>query len=207
MTADPETRKAVLDGYETHATDLIDRFDTIPSEVLFAPVAAHLPGLPCDMLDLGAGTGRDASWFAGQGHRVWAVEPVVQFRNFGRARRDHVIWIDDTLPELSLVSGMNKTFDLVVLNGVLHHLSPLDQETALRSVGQLMSSRGRAVLSLRHGPAPASRPGFPISTETLLSVAATSGLRPVHDARGLPSHQQGNRANGVTWDWLVLGRE
>lgn len=205
MITDPESLGAVLDGYEADVAEIIDRFDAIPSETLFAPVLPFLPTSPCHVLDLGAGTGRDAVWLAEQGHRIWAVEPVLALRAHGAARGSDIIWVDDTLPCLRHVLDLNRLFDLVILNGVLHHLSPAAQKTALRTVAQLMSVSGCAVLSLRHGPAPASRPAFPVVTEALLQVSAECGLTVIHDLRGLPSHQRGNRTNGVTWDWLVLG--
>ena len=58
------------------------------------------------MLDVGAGTGRDAAWLARLGHEVVAVEPSAAMR--AEAERRHpaarIRWIDDRLPGLAPTS-------------------------------------------------------------------------------------------------------
>jgi SAM-dependent methyltransferase len=39
-----------------------------------------LPSVPALLLDVGAGTGRDAAWFASKGRQVVAIEPSVAMR-------------------------------------------------------------------------------------------------------------------------------
>ena len=68
----------ILKGYEDAASDgdLIQRLDGISSVDLFAPVIEHFPQQPSHVLDIGAGTGRDAAWLASLSHIVVAVEHV-----------------------------------------------------------------------------------------------------------------------------------
>lgn len=76
----------ILEGYEAAAMPaLIARFDAIPSEEIYAPVVDLMPTRPARVVDIGAGTGRDAAWFARQGHDVLAVEPVRALREAGIA--------------------------------------------------------------------------------------------------------------------------
>jgi len=59
-----------------------------------------LPTAPATILDVGAGSGRDAAWLAAKSYEVIAVEPSANMR--AAAARLHpeakVHWISDTLP-------------------------------------------------------------------------------------------------------------
>jgi SAM-dependent methyltransferase len=199
----------VLAGYAADAASLIEPFEAIPSARLFAPVERFLPQPPVRVLDIGAGTGRDAAWFASLGCHVVAVEPVAALREAGqRLHAGHSIeWSDAQLPELEGLAVSMQAFELVVLNGVLHHLPPAGQLVTLRTISRWLGPGGRVVLSLRHGPTPPSRPGYSIDTQTLVADLEKAGHRLCHLVTGLASHQAGNRRNGVTWDWLVYARE
>ncbi|MEO1505929.1 MAG: class I SAM-dependent methyltransferase, partial [Pseudomonadota bacterium] len=118
-------KSIVLRGYADAAVDLIEAYEAVSSAELFAPVREHLPCRPVQVLDIGAGTGRDAAWFAAQSHRVLAVEPVDALRDAGMARHrcSGLSWIKDTLPELSQTLALGAKFDLIVLSAVWHHTS------------------------------------------------------------------------------------
>src|SRR4051812_45736794 len=74
----------ILSGYEESSAGLIDRFEAIDPAALYASVAEAFPDAPRRILDIGAGTGRDAAWLAAQGHQVLAVEPVDALRRAGQ---------------------------------------------------------------------------------------------------------------------------
>ncbi|MCE8525175.1 class I SAM-dependent methyltransferase [Ruegeria pomeroyi] len=196
-------------GYAAEAEALIAAFEALDSADVLAPVIDDLPENPGLCLDLGAGSGRDAAWLAARGHRVWAVEPVAAFRAAGRQRhRGHPItWVDDRLPNLTRLRGVGLRFDLILTIGVFHHLSPQAQQEGLTTALERLSPRGRMILSLRHGPAPAARPGHPVDTDALVASATAQGMRIRRLIRGAPSIQPGNRAAGVRRDWLCLSRE
>jgi len=200
------TRSPVLEGYARAVEALIPAWEALSPAQIYAPVLQCLPDKPARILDVGAGTGRDAGWFAGQGHQVCAVEPVAAFRTAGQKRRG-VTWFDDTLPDLARLRGSDRLFDLITANGVLHHLPPDQQLQALPALVDLIKPNGRVILSLRHGPAPADRPVFPVKTSELIEKSASLGLYVLHEVRGRASLQAGNRASGVSWDWLVFSAE
>ena len=75
----------VLAGYADEAPVLIPRFEGLSSAEVNAPVVHLLAGDDLTFLDVGAGTGRDAAWFAGLGRQVLAVEPVRPLRQAGAA--------------------------------------------------------------------------------------------------------------------------
>ena len=192
----------VLAGYAAAATPaLIARYDALPCEELYAPVLDLFPAAPARVADIGAGTGRDAAWLAGQGHQVTAVEPVREFREAGgRLHGGAFAWLDDRFPALS---GLRGEFDLLLLCGVWHHLDPAARARAMPRLSQLIAPAGRLILSLRHGPGHADRQAFPAPPEEALALARAAGLRLLRQA-GAESVQEENRANGVHWTWLAF---
>ncbi len=129
----------VVDGYAAAATpELIARYEAIPTERILAPVLDLLPPPPARVLDIGAGTGRDAAWFAARGHDVVAVEPVSALREAGlRLHRSQTIdWRDDRLPQLERTTRTGP-FDLVLLNGVWHHLDDPQRGAAIATLAAI----------------------------------------------------------------------
>jgi len=111
----------ILKGYEDAANlDFIQRVEGISPVDLLAPVFEHFPQHPSKVLDVGAGTGRDAAWIASLSHTVVAVEPVDGLRNAGIAkhRSPNISWVKDTLPELSETIALGETFDVILLCAV-----------------------------------------------------------------------------------------
>jgi SAM-dependent methyltransferase len=198
---------AILDGYAVAATpDLIARYEAFDTADLLAPVFDCLPAAATRVVDLGAGTGRDAAWFARAGHEVVAVEPVEPLRTAGMALHENlpICWIDDVLP---LVVRLRRAlpFGLVLANGVWHHLEPSDQTRAIARVARLLQPRGRMVMSLRHGPGPAGRHAFPVSAADIAAQAERVGLSLMRRVE-TGSIQPGSQAAGVKWAWLAFER-
>ena len=54
---------------------LVPEYERLSFEEIRAPVLDLLPECDACILDVGAGIGRDAAWFAANGHNVVAVEP------------------------------------------------------------------------------------------------------------------------------------
>lgn len=194
--------KDVFAGYSAAATDLVDPYESIASARLFAPVLHHLPLKPCRVLDIGAGTGRDAAWFARQGHHVTAVEPVEAFTAAGRQRHNDVAitWVADSLPCLET---LNACAELIILNGVWHHIPLAQRQAAMATFARLAAAQATLILSIRTGPTPAGRPGFGGRPDGAVDLAVENGFTLVQRI-STESHQAGNLAAGVTWDWLVL---
>lgn len=198
----------VLRGYAA-AEVLCSAWEGLSSEAVLAPVLGDLPTQPGRCLDLGAGSGRDAAWFSARGNQVWAVEPVAEFRAAGRRLHGAaaITWVDDTMPELTQVRALGLRFDLILAIGVFHHLTPAAQHRGLSAALALLSEQGRLILSLRHGPTPAARPGHPVDTVALAATAMEQGVQVRRLIRDQPPIQPGNRAAGVRMDWLCLSRE
>ena len=82
---------------------MVGSYEALPPERLHRWLDGLLPAVPALVLDVGAGTGRDAAWFAGLGHDVVAVDPAAAMR--AEATRLHpgprIRWLNDRLPDLA----------------------------------------------------------------------------------------------------------
>jgi SAM-dependent methyltransferase len=78
------------------------------------------------VLDVGAGSGRDAAWFAANGYDVVAVEPsdamLAHARKLHPSSRIH--WVSDSLPDLANVRRLGLSFNLILLSAVWMHIPP-----------------------------------------------------------------------------------
>ena len=154
-------KSEILEGYEEAAGgDFIERVEAIASSELLAPAMKHIPKRACRILDVGAGTGRDAAWLASLSHTVVAAEPVDALRQAGIARHTspNISWIKDGLPELSCVVALGQVFDLVLLCAVWQHLDAVDRQIALSVLRSLTVDGGKVIMSIRHGAGAPSRP-------------------------------------------------
>ena len=199
--------RSILDGYANDASALVPRFEAISSAELLAPVIDLLPAPPSRILEVGAGTGRDAAWLAGQGHHIVAVEPVEQLRSAGMALHpsSNIRWADDRLPGLAELRRGREVYDLILLIAVWQHLRPEQYSSALVNLGALTAPDGCLIMSLRHGPGSPQRPCFPALPEQVIRFAEEAGLSLIAH-RKADSVQRRNRDAGVTWSWLCFRR-
>ena len=197
------TSKRALEVYASSGAELAARYDAVDADPVFAALADLLPA-PCAMLDVGAGTGRDAAWFAARGFVVTAVEPTDALRRIGEARADPAVtWLADTLPQLAVLA--KRQFGLILLNAVWHHLDPQERDIAMTRLAGLALPGGRVLIALRQG---ADLPGQPVErmeAEVEIDRARRAGFSMVgrHDAVAPPG--AGGPAD-IGWVWLALAR-
>ncbi|WP_120635163.1 bifunctional 2-polyprenyl-6-hydroxyphenol methylase/3-demethylubiquinol 3-O-methyltransferase UbiG [Ruegeria sp. EL01] len=199
------SRQKIIEGYEQAAAELIPVYENLSPETVLAPVLDYLPETGADVLDVGAGPGTVAAWLASRGNHVTAIEPVSGFRTYGQKTYQHlnISWHEAYLPELINSGPWRRCFDIALAIGVLHHLTPQDQDRAIHMLSSCLKPYGRLILLLRHGPCPEDRPGFEIPVDKVLHSADCAGLQ-VEYTSHKASIQDGNRRAGVTWTWLVL---
>jgi protein-L-isoaspartate O-methyltransferase len=70
--------------YEQHAISLVRQYESLAFEEVHASLLDLLPAPGSTILDIGAGSGRDAAWFAARGDYVVAVEPSEAMRTHAR---------------------------------------------------------------------------------------------------------------------------
>ena len=114
------------------------------------------PARPTLVLDVGAGSSRDAEWLASLGHQVVAVEPPDQMQV--RTRQLHskadIRWLKDRLPGLDNVFRLGLSFDFILLNAVWIHVRPNERQRAFRKLVTLLKPGGFIAL----GASPGIRP-------------------------------------------------
>ena len=179
-------RPSGTEGYGETADERVEQYESLA----FADVHRHMlhlfPTTPSRVIDIGAGTGRDAAAFAGMGHTVTAVEPTPELRSAARRLHGHlpITWIDDSLPDLDGVHALGQRYDLVMLTAVWMHLDESQRERAMGRVAALLDAGGLMSLSLRHGPVPAGRRMFEVSNAETRALAARHGLLTVLESEG-----------------------
>lgn len=180
----------ILDAYAAAATPaFIATYDALPTEKIYEHVDDLFPQCTARIADIGAGTGRDAAWFADRGHQVLAVEPVRELREAGQQlhRSISITWLDDRLPDLTNAQSYHP-FDLVLLGGAWQHLAALDQTIAMPNLAAMTAPGGRLIMSLRHGPGAGDRRVFPIDPNATVACAKACGLRLIRRrGRRIPS--------------------
>ena len=195
------------DGYAAEAAGLVERYEALPFDEVHAPVLHLVPSRPASILDIGAGTGRDAAHLASRGHRVVAAEPTEPLFEIARARHAAcgVLWLKDGLPDLAAVRALGRLYDMIFLTAVWMHLDEAQRRRAMPVVSHLLAPGGRLLMTLRYGPVPAGRRMFQIPPEETPALAAAQGLIPAHNSWH-PAIREPNRGLGVHWNRLAFER-
>jgi protein-L-isoaspartate O-methyltransferase len=87
------------ENYAEEAPELLKRYESISFADHHRSVIHLIPTVPGRVLDIGAGTGRDAAGFVGLGHSVVAIEPTVELRRDAMVLHPSpmIEWVDDSL--------------------------------------------------------------------------------------------------------------
>jgi protein-L-isoaspartate O-methyltransferase len=190
------------ENYADEAPELLKRYESISFGDAHARVLHLIPPAPCRVLDIGAGTGRDAAGFVTRGHSVVAVEPTEELRR--GAMRLHpspmIEWLDDSLPDLAAVRARSEEFDVVMLTAVWMHLDEVQRQMAMPNVAALVRNGAIVIMSLRHGPVPPGRRMFEVSAEETIALAQRSNLCCTLNQEA----ESSLRRPGVTWTRLAF---
>lgn len=178
--------------YDANAGRLAAAYESLPPGAGCAWFADLLPPAPGLVIDVGAGTGRNAAWLAGLGHEVVAVEPSVAFRARGLLLHPdaRVTWLDDRLPSLGRLLRLGVAADAVVLSAVWQHVAPGDRPRAVRKLASLLRSGVVLAITLRNGPSEPGRAMHGTSLQEVETLARSAGMAVVRtemadDALGL----------------------
>jgi SAM-dependent methyltransferase len=200
VTSRPSTQ-----GYAEQAAKLIERYESVSPEEVHESILHLIPDGRCRTLDVGAGSGRDAAWFAARGHSVVAVEPTAEMRAAGMQLHPdpRIEWVDDGLPELVSLNE-RAPFDLIMITAVWQHLDADERSRAMLRSAELAQRGGVMALLLRHGPVPEGRRMFQVSAEETAALADQAGFEVlVNSSRG---QLRPTPDPGVTWTSLAFRR-
>lgn len=188
--------------YDAHAETLADRYEAVSPESLYDWLKDLLPSKPATILDVGAGSGRDAAWLAYRGHKVIAVEPSSRLRTMARERHDvpGIQWVSDSLPGLRQTFRTGLSFDVILVSAVWMHVAPSDRARAFRKLITLLKPGGVLAITLRSGPAEAGRTFHPVSAAEIKRLARDHGAFVERETTA--DDQLGRREIG--WEQLAI---
>jgi SAM-dependent methyltransferase len=165
-------------GYAEAADVLAVQYESITFQQAHAHWLHLFPEPPARVLDVGAGTGRDAAALAKRRYTVTAAEPTSALRAHGERLHGAaaITWVDDSLPDLPGLTTAGQMFDLILLTAVFMHLDADERAASLNTLKQLLAPSGCTLMTLRHGPVPTGRRMFDVSAADVITTAARVGL-------------------------------
>ena len=191
------------EGYAEQADALVDRYESRSFAEIHARVLPLLPKAPGWVLDIGAGTGRDAAGFAALGYDVVAVEPTRAMR--AHAERLHpsprIEWIDGSLPNLACLASRQGSFHGVMMTDVWMHLDPLQRRTAMPNVARLLARGGCAGIVITPRPRTEGTADVRRSASEAIELANAEGLSVAYNMAGSTDSPE---RPGVTWSRLAF---
>ncbi|AOW75546.1 SAM-dependent methyltransferase [Colwellia sp. PAMC 20917] len=152
--------------YNDNATELAQQYLSKSFDEVHQSWSQFLPSIienpNARILDLGAGSGRDAKHLAelaANTHneknniQILAAEPAKELSIIGQKTTQglNIKWLEDSLPALSNVTQQEISFDLILLSAVWMHIPPSDRTRSIRKLANLLKPGGKLVISLRHG--------------------------------------------------------
>lgn len=201
-----ETENSAMAFYESHAKSLADGYEAVSLEAAHPALVSLLDGEFKDktlsVLDVGAGTGRDAAWLAGKGYRVVAVEPSAAMQEIGKRLHANakIDWQFDNLPKLDIIRASGETFDLIILSAVWMHLAPEQWRNALESLSSLLKPNGIIYLTLRIGPEEKERGIYAVSAEKVIQLAASLS----YEVEMLDEHEDLLGRRNIKWQSIRI---
>ena len=187
------TSQSAIDYYDRHATALADSYEAVDFESAYPFLVDRLEQGGLEIVDIGAGTGRDAAWLAAAGHQVTAVEPSEAMRALAAHLHpdDSITWVSARLPTLEHDALPIDHFDMMLVNAVWMHVAPSQRIASLERLHALLRKPGSAIVSLRMGPADPDRGMFTVDPTEFVLQAQQVGfdvvpLGDVPDVLGRP---------------------
>jgi len=169
-----------LEFYDEHALALADSYESVAFEKAYPFLLETFATTtsPLAVLDIGAGTGRDAAWISAKGHNVTAVEPSTSMLTIAKNLHPsgQINWVRDDLPQLERLETATNEFDFILLNAVWMHILPEDRSASFQRLKRLLSPDGSIFVSLRLGPVSEDRGMFEISGSQFVLDAKEAGF-------------------------------
>jgi protein-L-isoaspartate O-methyltransferase len=194
----------IIEYYSQNAERLTKRYEELSPQRIHEPWVHLIPQSKSNILDVGAGSGRDAAWFADFDHSVVAVEPADNLRQKAISEHpdDGILWINDRLPDLKKVHRLNRGFDVIMVSAVWMHLAPSDRPRAFESLHTLLNPAGLLIISFRKGLSPKRPAMYPVAANEIRDLARQVELNVVAEFQ---SEDMYHRAK-VRWQTVVLKR-
>ena len=190
-----------IDYYDSHGSASAAIYDRVNADALHAWMERFLPKGPAVVLDVGAGSGRDAEWFAKKGHTVVAVEPSRTMREHGIAHHpdEKIRWVNDSLPGLEQTYQLQYAFDLILVNAVWMFVSPRERIRAFRKLVDLLKPGGLLIMTVQLGEVDPKNGKISVPDDELVYLATQHGLQ-----IELDGHASDSLGRGYRWQQVVF---
>jgi len=188
--------------YKQNHEQLSGEYNSVAFESVHKDWLEYLPEKKGLVMDVGAGSGRDALWLEKQGYRVVAVEPVKEFAQYFKRSNPYsrIHWCQDALPALALLNAYKNQVSLVLLSAVWMHLTSQERAQSFQRLSQLNMSEGLLIITLRHGKSPDERIMYPVSLAEI-EVLAKDFQYHIKAVKG--SNDQLQRSD-VFWETVIM---
>lgn len=178
-----------IEYYDQNGREAAALYDRVNAETLHAWMSRFLPQEPAVILDIGAGSGRDAQWLAKKGHTVIAVEPSRTMREhaFAHHAHDKIQWINDSLPSLEHTYQLQYAYDIVLVNAVWMFVPPRERIRAFRKLVDLLKPGGLLIMTAQLGEVDPKNGKTAVPDDELVYLATQHGLQIEVDAQASDS--------------------
>lgn len=189
--------------YDNNAEDCSRQYNSLSFEEVHGNWAELIP-LNGNVLDIGCGSGRDASALANRGLNVIGVDPSEKLLEIARTNfvKPSIEWIKDSLPLLEQVNKLDIKFNLILLSAVWMHIPVANREQSFRNLANLLKTKGVLIITLRHGESPDERIMYPVNKEEIMMLANQVGLSPC--LLNTPKQKDQLKRDSVRWETIVL---
>jgi len=147
------SNEQIIAGYNLDVEKRIAKYESLNFEQFHPEFLPFLPSPPAKILDIGAGSGRDAAYLAKKGYLVTAVEPAAKL--LAAAQKQHksvdLRWVADKLPKLKELAQEQGQYDLILLSAVWMHLSSLERKESFKTLTRLLKVGGIVMISYKIG--------------------------------------------------------
>lgn len=197
------TPSASIAHYDRDAPGFGARYSRARFEDVHRDLLPFLPPPGSAVLDVGAGSGRDAAALSMRGYAVTAVEPSLELQAWSR---DHfgpspVQWVEDRLPSLQKLRSAERRYHFILCSAVLMHLAPAELGEAFRALAELLEPGGNLAISVRDRKSD--------DPPDIFHDFADSALFEAADAAGLSLEKSGASGDSlgrghVQWRWFLF---
>jgi len=196
-----EKIKIAIALYDGDGQKHAEKFFRIPSEKALAGSERFMLPPPGPILEIGAGAGRDAAYFAHQGYQIVAVEPADGIREIGISHTAGlaVSWLSDQLPTLAALKARAERYPVILLWAVWMFLPPETRGEALQSLASLLQPGGRILLQTQETSVERIEYKHPTPRAEFYTLAEQAGLS-VLALEDVPN----NLPHAATWVFVVF---
>ncbi|MGO1192068.1 class I SAM-dependent methyltransferase [Vibrio casei] len=189
--------------YNENAAQFVEQYDSVTFESVHHSWQEYWPQPGYNVLDIGAGSGRDSRWFVNQGCAVVAVDPCDNLRQLGKQNSpDSIQWFGDYLPDLVGVEALSRQFDLILLSAVWMHIPVELRLASLKALAEQLNAQGKIVITVRHGDFDDGREGYDVSIKEIESLANQVGLVICQQSGSDDALQR----SSVIWETVILSK-